>query len=94
VIEAKGHYDAIERTAHVRVASLDGNIDSCGPTWNAVEVRSDGWQIVDEPPVRFRRASGALELPVPERGGSIGDLRPFGEVESIIKNGRDATSEE
>ncbi len=26
VIEAKAHYDAIELTAHVRVASLDGNI--------------------------------------------------------------------
>jgi len=84
VIEAKAHYDAIERTAHVRVASLDGNIyiDLCGPTWNAVEVRPDGWRIVDEPPVRFRRASGALELPAPERGGSIGDLRPFLNVRS------------
>ena len=84
VIEAKAHYDAIERTVHVRVASLDGKIyiDLCGPTWNAVEVRPDGWRIVDEPPVRFRRASGALELPAPERGGSIGDLRPFLNVRS------------
>jgi hypothetical protein len=47
-----------------------------------VEVRPDGWQLVDEPPVRFRRASGALELPAPERGGSIGDLRPFLNVRS------------
>jgi hypothetical protein len=84
VVEARAHYDAIERTAHVRVASLDGNIyiDLCGPTWNAIEVRPDGWQIVDEPPVRFRRASGALELPAPERGGSIDDLRPFLNVRS------------
>ena len=87
VIEAKANYDAIECEAHVRVARLHGNIyiDLCGPTWNAVEIGPYGWRIVDEPPVRFRRASGALELPAPERGGSIDDLRPF----LNVRNDRD-----
>jgi hypothetical protein len=36
VIEAKAHFDAIERPVFVRVASLDGRLylDLCGPTWN------------------------------------------------------------
>jgi hypothetical protein len=79
VIEAKAHFDAIERAAHVRVASLDGKLylDRCDPAWRAIEIDESGWRIVAEPPVRFRRSSGGLELPTPERGGSIDDLRPF-----------------
>ena len=84
VIEAKAHFDAAERVAHVRVASLDGKLylDLCDLAWRAVEVSAAGWRVVDSPPVRFRRASGALELPMPECGGPIDDLRPFLNVRS------------
>ena len=87
VIEAHAQYDSIECEAYVRVARLDGKIyiDLCDPTWSAIEIDPDGWRIVDAPPVRFRRASGALELPVPVRGGSIDDLRPF----LNVRNDRD-----
>ena len=86
VIEAKAHFDAVERTVHVRVASLGGKLylDLGDLTWRAVEIDAGGWKVIDSPPVRFRRASGALELPVPERGGgSIADLRPFLNVRSV-----------
>ena len=71
VIEAKAHYDADERQVHTRVARLDGKlyIDLCDPAWRAIEIDAGGWRIVDTPPVRFRRASGVLPLPAPERGG-------------------------
>ena len=84
VIEAKAHFDAAERVVHVRVASLDGKLylDLCDLAWRAVEVSAAGWRVVDSPPVRFRRASGALELPEPECGGPIDDLRPFLNVRS------------
>ena len=79
VIEAKAHHDAVEREAHVRIARLDGKlyIDLCDKMWRAIEIDTDGWRVVDAPPVRFKRASGALELPVPVSGGSIDDLLPF-----------------
>jgi hypothetical protein len=85
VIEAKAHFDAAERVAHVRVASLDGKLylDLCDLAWRAVEISAAGWRVVDSPPVRFRRASGALELPEPECGGSIADLEPFLNVRSV-----------
>ena len=60
-------------------------IDLCDKMWRAIEIDADGWRIVDAPPVRFRRASGALELPVPVSGGSIDDLRPF----LNVRNARD-----
>src|SRR5262249_15311604 len=35
----------------------------------------DGWRIVSDPPVRFRRAPGMLALPTPLLGGKIKELR-------------------
>jgi hypothetical protein len=41
--------------------------------WRAVEIGPDGWSVVAEPPVRFRQPAGLLQLPIPQRGGSLGD---------------------
>jgi hypothetical protein len=79
VIEAKARHDAIEREVYVRTARLDGKlyIDLGDKAWRAIEIDTDGWRVVDVPPVRFKRASGSADLPVPVSGGSIDDLRPF-----------------
>jgi hypothetical protein len=73
IIEARAHYDAPEYLIATRVAGLADRIyiDLCNDAWQAIEVDEDGWRIVDEPPVRFRRANGMLPLPRPERGGNI-----------------------
>jgi hypothetical protein len=52
-------------------------LDLADEHWRAVAIGPDGWQVLGCPPVRFRRPSGVLPLPVPERGGSIEALRPF-----------------
>src|SRR5262249_2594877 len=72
------------RAVHVRVAGLNHKLylDLGDRTWRAIELDADGWRHIDDPPVRFRRASGMLSLPVPERGGSLADLRPFLNVRS------------
>lgn len=79
VIEAKGHFDAPERQVHIRVGGLDGRLylDLGDEAWRAVEIDATGWRIVDDPPVRFRRASGMKPMPIPVRGGSIDTLRSF-----------------
>ena len=84
VIEAKAHFDAPERTVHIRIGGLDGKLylDLGDETWRAVEVDSTGWRVIDQPPVRFRRASGMQPLPVPVPGGSIETLRTFLNVQS------------
>jgi hypothetical protein len=43
----------------------------------AVKVTIDHWELVRDPPVRFRRPKGTGALPVPERGGSMDDLFTF-----------------
>ena len=50
--------------------------------WRAVEIDATGWRVIDNPPVRFRRAAGMKPLPTPVSGGSIEMLRPFLNVQS------------
>jgi hypothetical protein len=79
VIEAKAHFDGPERLVHIRVAGLDDRLylDIGDETWRAIEIDASGWRVIDNPPVRFRRASGMKPMPLPVRGGSITALRSF-----------------
>jgi len=79
LIEAMAHFDGPERTVYLRVASHEGKlyVDLASKYWGAIEIDEAGWRQVSEPPVRFRRASGMLPLPVPVGGGRIKDLRKF-----------------
>src|SRR6516164_5411299 len=84
VIEAKAHFDAPERAVHIRVGGLNGRLylDLGDETWRAVEIDTIGWRVIDNPPVRFRRAAGMQPLPVPVPGGSVETLRSFLNVQS------------
>ena len=84
IIEAQASFDAAERSVSVRVASLDGKIylDLCDKSWRAIEISSAGWQVVNQPPVRFRRSGGMLPLPAPTRGGDINSLHELLNVQS------------
>jgi hypothetical protein len=84
VIEAKAHFDAPERAICLRVGGLDGRLylDLCDETWRAVEIDTAGWRVIDNPRVRFRRASGMQPLKEPVHGGSIQLLRSFLNVRS------------
>ena len=70
VIEAKAHFDAPERAVHIRVGGLNGRLylDLGDETWRAVEIDTTGWRVIDNPPVRFRRAAGMQPLPMPVPG--------------------------
>jgi hypothetical protein len=69
----------VEREVHLRVASHDGDlyVELGDRDWQAVRITGAGWQVVQSPPVRFRRTRGMLPLPFPERGTPISALRPF-----------------
>lgn len=84
VMEARAHFDGPEREVHIRIGSLGDRLylDLGDAAWRAVEIDSDGWRVVDEPPVRFRRAAGMQALPTPQPGGSIEILRRFLNIQS------------
>ena len=79
VIEARAHFDGVEREVYVRVGACNGRLylDLADRRWRAVEISTDGWRIIDRAPVAFRRPAGMRTLPDPIAGGSINDLRPF-----------------
>jgi hypothetical protein len=71
VIEAKAHFDAPQRIVYIRVGGLEGRLylDLGDEAWRAVEIDATGWRVIDNPPVRFRRAAGMKPLAVPAPGG-------------------------
>jgi hypothetical protein len=79
LLEARAQFDGPERAVHVRIAEHKGHIylDLADEHWRAVDIGPEGWRVIECPPVRFRRAAGMLPLPIPERGGSIEELRSF-----------------
>lgn len=83
-IDARAFYQGPERDIFIRVAEYNGKvyIDMCDDNWRAIEVDAEGWRITPDPPVRFRRSSGMLPLPKPDKNGSIEVLRPFLNVSS------------
>jgi hypothetical protein len=79
LLEARAQFDGPRRAVHIRVAEHSGHIylDLADERWRAVEIGPNGWQVITNPPVRFRRAAGMLPLPTPVRGGSIEALASF-----------------
>jgi CHC2 zinc finger len=80
VLEARAQFDAPEQEVHVRVAGRDNciYIDLADRDWRAIEIDEDGWRVVENPPVYFRRSSGMKPLPEPVAGGSLNDdLKPL-----------------
>ena len=45
--------------------------------WRVVEIDADGWRVVTESPVRFRRAKGMKPLPIPITGGTVETLEKY-----------------
>ena len=79
VLEGQALYDGPELAVDTRIAEYDGAlyIDLVDAEWRAVRIDASGWQVISDPPVRFRRSRGMLPLPVPVRGGNLDELRPF-----------------
>jgi hypothetical protein len=78
-LEARAQHDAPEREVYLRVASHDGKLylDLADKEWRAIEIGERGWNVIEDPPVRFRRPRGMQSLPMPKPGGSIDTLRQF-----------------
>ena len=46
-----------------------------------IEIDAEGWRLCKAPPVRFRRSSTMLPLPMPVKGGTMEDLKKFVNIE-------------
>ncbi len=75
-LKGKAIYEGDCREVFLRSAK-DGDsylIDLGTDDWSAVRVDSTGWEIVNNPPVVFRRTQTTRPLPIPQSGGEISEL--------------------
>jgi hypothetical protein len=69
VIEAKACFDGPEHKLSLRVAEHNGAFwyDLADAGWRAVKITPEGWQVVDSPPVLFRRYKNTAPQVEPRR---------------------------
>jgi len=81
VIEAMAVFDGDRREVSVRLAQFESRIyfDLANDHWQVVEIGRDGWRILDDSPVMFRRPKAMLATPTPE-AGNIQELNRFANV--------------
>lgn len=71
-------HDGETHNVYLRVATdgADGYyLDIGDEKWRAIHITRNNWQIINEPPVRFRRTKGAKAIPIPHLGGTLDDLK-------------------
>jgi len=79
LLVAQAVHEGVEREVHRRVGGDLGEmfVDLGDPGRHVVRVTSEGWEVLERSPIAFVRDGSALALPVPERGGSLAELRPL-----------------
>jgi hypothetical protein len=77
ILQAQAKFEGPEREVYLRTARHGDAIyiDLGGEDWKAVEIDTDGWRVVEDPPVAFRRSKGMGALPEPEHGGTLDLLK-------------------
>ncbi|MBC7075994.1 MAG: hypothetical protein H5T98_07990 [Syntrophomonadaceae bacterium] len=79
VIEAIALFDGPEIGLNLRVAKHDGAFwyDLANDAWQAVKIIPNGWEVISEPPILFRRYKNTAAQVLPQRGGSLDLLRKY-----------------
>lgn len=78
-LEGRALFGGQEYAVFTRLAEHNGKVylDLGDEAWQSVEIDGDGWRLVSDLPVKFRRTKGMLPLPLPVRGGKVEELRRF-----------------
>jgi putative DNA primase/helicase len=84
ILEARAVNDGPQCEPFVRVGRAGSALylDLCDPKWRVVEITASGWSVVERPVVKLLRPSSMRQLPEPEPGGRIEELRRFLNVRS------------
>lgn len=80
---AKAIFDGQQHETWIRAATGENGklyLDIGDEEWQAIEIDANGWRIVSDPPVKFRRSGGSLPLPMPERGNAADGIAKLGEL--------------
>ena len=66
-IESAAYFRGKHEEVYLRIAETDGKIylDLCNPKRQVLEIDADGFRVLDESPVLFRRTDDMAEIPIP-----------------------------
>ena len=78
-LEARAVHDGPEYQTWCRVGQIGETLylDLGDPRWRCVEIKSTGWRVLDDAPIKFLRSRAMRSLPEPEPGGLVEQLRQF-----------------
>lgn len=76
VLEAKAAFESEQHELSNRIAMRDDAvyIDMADPKCRVVKVTASGWEMIEQPPILFRRYAHQKPLPDPVRGGRLSDI--------------------
>lgn len=76
-LQGIARHDGAEIEVHTRLAAKNDCIwlDLCDEEWRIVKISVEGWEIVSDAPIKFRRTRGMRALPTPITGDSISLFR-------------------
>lgn len=79
VLEGRAVYDGAKQVVFLRVAEYEGTVylDLANEQWSVARITPQGWDVVPDAPIKFRRSRGMGALPSPARDGRLDALRPF-----------------
>ena len=75
-LQGKALFEGPEKKVHVRCAEYEGDyyLDLCNDAWQVIRVTSEGWEVINKSPVKFRRTSSMRPLPLPDKNHAIADI--------------------
>jgi hypothetical protein len=78
-LEAKARIYGNRERVHTRVAEYEESIylDLCNAKWQVVRINKEGWKVINESPVHFKRSKVMQPIPIPTPNGNIEDLKKF-----------------
>ena len=77
--------DGTEYKLYNRIAlGEDGSIwiDMADKDWRAIHVTKEGWQVISNPPILFRRYSHQKAMPEPVEGGDVNEILEFANIKN------------
>lgn len=75
----KAKYEGQKHEVSVRRAEYNGDLylDLCNDNWQVVRITKDGWEVIFDCPVKFRRTAAMKALPSPLNENSLDELDKF-----------------
>ena len=72
-------FEGKQHTVALRVGEHDNNVylDLCDEQWRTIKITADGWEVIEDSPVRFVRRRGMLALPTPIPAGPLDRIWEF-----------------